>query len=160
MQGKIIAVGIEVDKLFLLKSTDSSSDAAQIIKVDSDLGLVLGWSIISTIDGEPYFDKQGDHIPDQAMLEAATDFMINARVMGDMHDKDDDGVAKDEGTVVFLWPMTDEISKAFNIKTEQTGLMVAVKPDSDEVLAKFKDGTYTGFSIGGTRDPDFTEEVV
>jgi hypothetical protein len=154
-----VAVGIKVDKLFLLRSIDSSPQTAQIIKVDNDLGLVLGWAIISTIDGQPYFDKQGDHIPDEAMLEASTDFMLNSRVQGDMHEQED-GVAKQGGTVVFCWPMTSEISKAFNVETEQTGLMVAVKPDSDEVLQKFRDGTYTGFSIGGTKDPDFTEEVV
>jgi hypothetical protein len=155
-----VAIGISVDKLFLLKSTDSSAQSASIIKVDSDLGLVLGWSIISTIDGEMYFDKQGDHMPDQAVLEASTDFMIHSRVMGDMHVKDRTGeVAKDAGTVVFCWPMTAEIAKAFEIETSKTGLMIAVKPDNEEILAKFKDGTYTGFSIGGKVDPDHIEEV-
>ena len=37
----------------------------------------------------------------------------------------------------------------FGVQSDTFGWMVAVKP-SEEVLAKFADGTYTGFSIGGT----------
>lgn len=148
-----ISEDIKTEKLFLLKSVDSSEQTASIIKVDSDLGLVLGWAIISTIDGDPYFDKQGDHIPDESMLQASTDFMLHKRVMGDMHVKEnfENNTAKNAGTVVFCWPMTAEIAKAFGIDTCQTGLMIAVKPDDEEVLEKYRNGTYTGFSIGGSR---------
>ena len=44
--------------------------------------------------------------------------------------------------------MTTDIAKAFGLDTEKTGLMIAVRPEK-EMLAKFRDGTYTGFSIGG-----------
>jgi hypothetical protein len=40
-------------------------------------------------------------------------------------------------------------AKAFGVETKTTGLMIAIKPDSDDMLAKFRDGTLTGFSIGG-----------
>ena len=45
---------------------------AEIKKVDEELGLVMGFAIICKIDGEPYFDTQGDHIPEDSMLKAAT----------------------------------------------------------------------------------------
>lgn len=122
----------------------------KILKFDEDLGLVLGWAIVSTISGEDYYDKQGDHIPDDAMLKAAADFMQHSRMAGEMHK------AEDHGTVVFAWPMTAEIAKTFGIVTEQTGLMIGMLPDED-MLAKFKDGDFTGFSIGGLRGED--EEV-
>jgi hypothetical protein len=32
--------------------------------------------------------------------------------------------------------------------------MIGVKPASEDTLTKFKDGTYTGFSIGGRRVKD------
>lgn len=115
---------------------------AQVLKV-SDLGLVFGFAIVSTLDGEPYFDKQGDHIPEDAMLKAATDFMENSRIAKEMHAGDQ------KGSVVFAFPLTADIAKSLGIETKQTGLLIAMKP-SDEVLTKFKDGTYTGFSIGGT----------
>lgn len=115
---------------------------AQVIKVDEGLGLVLGFAIVSKVGGEDYFDLQGDHIPEQSMLEAATDFMLHSRVSKDMHTGDRDG------DVVFAFPLTTDIAKSLDIETKRTGLLIAIKP-SPEVLSKFKDGTYTGFSIGG-----------
>lgn len=85
------------------------------------------------------------------MLAAATDFMLGARVAGDMHR---DG---EHGTVVFAWPMTAEIAKAFGLETKTTGLMIAIKPDDPEILEKFRQGDYTGFSIAGAR---LQQEVV
>lgn len=122
---------------------------AQLVKVDPGLGLVFGFAVVSTLGGEPYFDTQGDHVTEDAMLKAATDFMVNSRVSADMHarTKDEKAVVPD-GTVVFAFPLTTEIAKALDIKTEKTGLLIAMKPSAG-VLAKFKDGTYTGFSIGG-----------
>lgn len=138
---------------FLLKAGDLENQVARILKVDEELGLVLGWAIICTIEGQQYFDKQGDHIPDYSMLDAAVDFMLNSRVAKEMH------VGDEKGVVVFAWPMTTEIAKSFGIETSQTGLMIAMKPDNPEMLEKFRDGTYNGFSIGGHRLKDHTEEV-
>ena len=123
--------------------------AGDIVKVDDTLGIVfkVGRSsqraIISKIKGEPYFDTQGDHIPEDAMLKATVSFMASDPVLGDMH-KEAEG-----GTIIFAFPMTEEIAKSYGITTDQTGLMIGAKPENPETLAKFKDGTYTGFSIGG-----------
>lgn len=115
---------------------------ADVIKVDESLGLVLGYAIVCTENGEPYFDVQGDHIPEDSMLKASLDFMENSQVAKEMHDGDQ------TGTVVFAWPMTEDIAKAFGIETKKTGLMIAVKPNKN-MLEKFKSGELTGFSIGG-----------
>jgi hypothetical protein len=112
-----------------------------IAKVDEELGLVFGWGIVCKIAGEEYYDVQGDHIPEDAMLEAVTEFAKTDRTAGDMH------VFKD-GTVVHEFPLTEDIAAAFGITTDRTGWMVAVAPSPD-VLQKFKSGEYTGFSIGG-----------
>lgn len=117
-----------------------------ISKVDDDLGLVMGWAIICKQDGEDHFDLQGDHIPEDAMLEAATDFMLHSRVIKDMHQGD-----PLPGSIVFAFPMTTDVAKAFGIETTQTGLMIAMKPEDETVLEKFRTGEYTGFSIGGRR---------
>lgn len=114
-----------------------------ITKVDSSLGLVLGWAIVSKVDGEPYFDLQGDYIPEDVMLDASVDFMEKSRAAKAMH------AGPDRGSILFAFPMTDEVAKAYGFDTGgKTGLMVAAKFDSD-VLAKFDSGEYTGFSIGG-----------
>ena len=44
--------------------------------------------------------------------------------------------------------LTTEIAKSLEIETKRTGLIIIMQP-SEPVLQKFKDGTYTGFSIGG-----------
>lgn len=122
-----------------------------LTKVNDELGLVMGWAIISKINGEDYYDTQYDNIPEDAMLEAANDFMQKSRVMKLMHEGDS------QGTVVFAWPLTEEIAKSFGIECNKSGLMIAVKPDSDEILEKFRKGELTGFSIGGYRIED--EEI-
>jgi hypothetical protein len=126
---------------------DPFTASAEVVKVDDTLGLVMGYAIVSTEKGKPYFDVQGDHIPDESMLKAALDFMENSQVAKEMHR------GEKAGTVVFAWPMTADIAKAFGIKTDKTGLMIAMRPNK-EMLEKFKDGTYTGFSIGGRRIKD------
>lgn len=116
---------------------------ANVVKVDESLGLVFGFAIVSNVDGEPYYDSQGDHIPEESMLKAATDFMSNSRVAKEMH------AGTQMGTVVFAFPLTTDIAKSLGIETGKTGLLIAMQPEAS-VLAKFKDGTYTGFSIGGS----------
>ena len=124
---------------------------SDICKVDDNLGLVFGWAIVCKQNGIDYFDTQGDHIPESAMLEAATDFMLHSRVARDMHKADEEPLP---GSIVFAFPMTTDVAKAFNFPTEQTGLLIAMKPEDPEVLAKFQSGEYTGFSIGGRRIVD------
>lgn len=114
----------------------------KIAKVDDDLGLVFGWGIISTENGEPYVDLQNEHIPVDQMLKAATDFMLHSRATDEMHDE----VAK--GVTVHSFPMTNEIAESYGMTTDREGWMIAVDP-GEEILAKFRSGEYTGFSIGG-----------
>ncbi len=117
------------------------------MKVDETLGLVFGFAIVCKEDGEPYFDKQDDHIPEDAMLKAAAEFMEDSRVASEMHD------GSDIGRVVFAFPLTEDIAKSLDITTSRTGLLIAMKPAAD-VLEKFVSGEYTGFSIGGVRLED------
>lgn len=126
---------------------------APIIKVDAPLGLVFGWAIVCKTDGQDYIDKQGDHIPEQSMLEAATDFMKNSRRAGEMHER------TDAGEILYAFPMTTEIAKALNFDTKgQTGLLIGMQPDAAQ-LARFVSGELKGFSIGGDRLDDVPTEV-
>ena len=124
----------------------------EVAKVDTSLGLVFGYAIVSKENGKEYFDVQGDHIPEDAMLKAATNFMLSARVAKEMHTGDG------KGTVVFAFPMTSDIATALDIKVKKTGLIIAMKPDSKEMLEKFAKGEFTGFSIGGKRKRDVVLE--
>lgn len=117
--------------------------------IDKKLGLVFGWAMITKEDGQPYFDSQGDSIPDETMLKRSAEFMLSKRVAGEMHEVED-------GDVIFAFPLTEELAKKLDIVSKRYGLLYGVKP-SAEVFAKFESGEYTGFSIGGER---LDEEVV
>jgi Putative phage serine protease XkdF len=134
-----------------LKGADEEADhifSARVCKVDEGHGLVFGYAIVCKKDGQDYYDLQDDHIPEDAMLDAAVGFMAGERTAKEMHDGDA------IGSIVFAMPLTTDIAKAFGIETRTTGLMIAMKPSDPAVLAKFKDGTYTGFSMGGSRVTD------
>lgn len=114
-----------------------------VAKVDGSLGLVFGWAMVSKVDGQPYFDLQGDHIPDETIIESSADFMANSRAAKAMH------AGEDRGSILFAFPMTEDVAKGYGIDTQgKYGLLVAAKFD-EETVQKFADGTYTGFSIGG-----------
>ena len=121
----------------------------KVVKVDEALGLVIGFAMICKEKGEDYFDLQGDNIPEDVMMKSALDFMENSQVAREMHGKTPDGQRKQAGTVIFAFPLTTDIAKALDIETEKTGLLIAIKPDA-AMLAKFKSGKLTGFSIGGS----------
>lgn len=125
--------------------------SSEIVKVNDELGLVFGYAVVcKELDlskaEQPvmveHYDTQGHHIPEQVMLKAATDFAINSRASKDMHRGDACQ------TAVFNFPMTEDIAKALGMTIEKSGWLIALKP-TPEVLAKYKSGEYTGFSIGG-----------
>ncbi len=117
--------------------------ATQILKVDKSLGLVFGFAMVCKVDGEVHVDLHLDDIPEQEMLKSALGFAKSARVAKEMHEGDQ------IGDVTFIFPLTSEIAESLEIVTKRTGLLIAMKPDDPEVLRKFADGEYTGFSIGG-----------
>lgn len=126
--------------------------SSEIAKVNDELGLVFGYAVVckeldlTKAAGDrvmvEHYDTQGHHIPEEVMLKAATDFALNSRASKDMHRGDS------IQTAVFNFPMTEEIAKALGMTIEKSGWLIALKP-TPEVLAKYKSGEYTGFSIGG-----------
>lgn len=144
--------------------------AGKVTKVDSDLGIVFGWAIICKIEGEDYYDMQGDNIPEDSMLKASSDFMQISRVAGNMHrtvggdlyDETDDAflsgkLVQNIGTILFCFPLTSELKKAMEIDCPYSGLMIGMKIFDKKILEKFRNRSYTGFSIGGRR---LVDEVI
>lgn len=133
-------------------TVDDHALDARVVKVDKSLGLVFGWAIVCKQAGKDYYDLNIDnngkrvpeHIPESAMLEAASSFMEHHRVAKEMHE------GEQQGTVVFAFPMTTDIAKSLGIETNTTGLLIAMKPNK-EMLGRFSSGELTGFSIGGSR---------
>lgn len=116
---------------------------SEVCKVDESLGLVFGYAMVSKIDGEPHFDLQGHHIPEDTMLRTLAKFMETGAIAKEMHS------GEPVGKYVFAFPLTTDIAKSLDILPMQTGAIVAMKPENPEILNKFASGEYTGFSIGG-----------
>jgi hypothetical protein len=141
-----------------------------VINVDEEHGLVFGFAIVCKVWNEAakafedYYDLNVDtdgvhkgqpvpeNIPEDSMFKAWVDASASGSHLpgNDMH------AGPDVGSYYSLFPLTTDIAKTLGIETKRTGLICAYKP-TPEVLAKFKDGTYTGFSIEGARIA--TEEV-
>ena len=143
----------------LKRATGAQADGPlnfRIAKIDDSLGVVFGFAIVCKVNGQDYYDLNVDHvgphagervpehIPEDVMLKAACDFAKTAMPGNEMHD------GPDVGSYAFVFPLTTDIAKAMGITTEKTGLMVGYSAPP-AVLAKFRDGTYTGFSIEGRR---------
>ncbi|TIW42253.1 MAG: hypothetical protein E5V71_10150 [Mesorhizobium sp.] len=102
--------------------------------------LVWGWALVSTRDGEPYWNEEGYHVPESVMVKAAVEFMTGTREAQVMHD------GRRAGTVIHAFPLTSDIAKAMGIAANQTGLMVGVQFDDPAVVDKIEKGELTGFS--------------
>lgn len=155
----------------------STKPTPQIMKVQDDVqvdathGIVFGFAIVSKVRNaegvyEDYYDlnvdvdgvHKGQRVPeaitDDAILKAVVDATEpGTHLVGDeMHD------GPDSGTYPFMFPLTEDIAKALGIDAPKLGLLVGYRPEAD-VLKKFQDGTYTGFSMTGGR-VEFEEEEV
>lgn len=140
-------------------ATDENVLKGVVTKVDTALGLVFGWGIVcceknDAGEWEDHYDLQGDHIPEFLMIEATSDFMLNSREAHDMHK----GKESLHGSIVHSFPLSRDIAEKMGITTKRTGWMVAMKP-APEILAKFANGTYRGFSIGGGCDFDLVGDA-
>lgn len=143
------------------------------LQVDTEHGLVFGYAIVSKtragFDGEfaDYYDLNVDldgvlkgqrvpeHITEDAMFKAAVDAAETGMQMaGNVQH-----AGPDVGSYYFMFPVTEEMAKALDWQVKKTGLVVGYHPGDEEVLKKFKDGTYTGFSIEGARVEYEEEEV-
>ena len=124
-----------------------------IQKRDDAKRLVFGWlSVSKTKDGEYVVDHQGDVIPVAELEAAAYDYMAKSRTLGDMHERTEGDAGEPLGTLVESMLFTVEKMKAMGIPpgTLPEGWWVGYRVHDDAVWGKIKDGTYKGFSIGGS----------
>lgn len=97
-----------------------------------------------TKNGAEYFDTDNQHIPESVTLDAWADFMRNGRVNKAMHSGDQ------VGDVAFAFPAYDDIFKSLGLQIgDQSGIIVGVYVQDDDVLNKYHTGVYKGFSVGG-----------
>jgi hypothetical protein len=144
-----------------------------VLNVDEEHGLVFGYAIVSktrdSFDGEfaDYYDlnidrdgvHKGQRVPECITEDAMFKAAVDASETGMQLPGDEQHAGPDVGAYYFMLPVTEEIAKALDWQVKKTGLVVGYHPGDDAVLQKFKDGTYTGFSITGERVEYEEEEV-
>ena len=114
----------------------------RVSKMDESLGLVIGMSIVTAIDGVPYTDLQGDEVQEQELLKTVVEFMEAGAPTDTQHNREGDG------RVVLSWVFDQETNDALEVKSRKFGWATGMKV-SKATFAKFKSGEYTGFSIDG-----------
>jgi hypothetical protein len=130
--------------LFLLgPSKVKLNTKSAIIKVDEDQRLVFGWFSVIEENGQVVEDLQGDVIDEVELEKAAYDFVLNARVAGEMHKNI--GVGSLIESVMF----TKEKQKILGIDLGKVGWFAGFYIDDDSVWDSVKKGDYSAFSISG-----------
>lgn len=129
-----------------------SKGAFKLLKVDQQSQIIYGIAITCLEKGEPHYDLQGHHIPEDVMLSAVNDFMSDVRINKTMHD------GEQTGTVVHSFPLTEDLKKSLGIECDYSGWIVGCKPEDPEIIEKYLSGEFTGFSIGGSGQLDEVAE--
>ena len=120
----------------------------EVKKVDETQGVVIGYGIICLQKNDKgefvaYEDLQGDHITEGGMTTACHDFMKGDRIAKAQH------TGEPVGKIVEGFGVTKDIAKALGWEVPRTGFVLKMKPDSPEILEKYRKGEFTGFSLGG-----------
>lgn len=121
--------------------------AFQIIKTEPSQQVVYGWGSVSFADGDLVTDLQGDQIEPDELERAVTEFMLDYRASGVMHEGDA------VGAVVASLVTTPDIVRAFGLSPDlPVGWILGVKVRDPRVWASIVSGELKAFSIQGTAD--------
>lgn len=116
----------------------------EFTKVDASGKVVAGWaSVVTSADGKPFQDHQGDIISIDELRKAAHRFVSDARVAKAMH------AGNPVGEVVESVVIDDAFAKSLGITDGKRGWWVVMKINDPEVQAQVRSGKLRAFSIGG-----------
>lgn len=109
-----------------------------------DGSYVRGWASVTSIDGHPVVDFEGDIIPIDVLRDAVYSFIGSDRVALVQHD------GKTTGAVVESVIIDDYFAKAHGIAHGKRGWWIGMEVYSAEARKSVVDGKLRHFSIGGT----------
>jgi uracil-DNA glycosylase len=123
-------------------TTVSSDDATitmntNIYKVDEEQRIVYGVVMEPNI-----LDSHSDYTSPEEIEQAAHVYLVNSRVVGDQHSQQ----ASADVVESYIAPQSMHIGEQ---PVAAGSWVMGVKVHDDEMWAGVKDGSYTGFSIGG-----------
>lgn len=141
--------GMEAGRAFCvygekLKSTFQST--VKILSKNDDQHLVFGWFSVIEENGKAVVDNQGDVISEADLEKAAYDFVLNARVAGEMHKRI--GV----GDLVESMVFTREKQQLLGIDLKKIGWLGGFKITDEQTWVAVKSGKLPAFSISGVAE--------
>lgn len=117
-----------------------------VSKMKDDEHLVFGWANVSVNNqGDIPIDWQGDITAPEVLEKAAYQYVLKHRGTGEMHEGDVVGHMVE--SVMFTKQKMEAMGIPEGVVPE--GWWIGFYVESDEVVAKIKDGSYKMFSIQG-----------
>jgi hypothetical protein len=125
----------------------------EISKLNEDKQQAFGWCSLSTIDGKPVVDLQGDYAPIEEIEKSAYAYVTSSRIGGDMHARDGDK-PKQYSDLIESFIATPEKLEQMGIPTDiakgvPSGWWVGFQVNDADQWAMVKNKERTGFSIHG-----------
>ena len=122
-----------------------------ILKSDLDQHLVVGWaSVLTNPDGSVLVDLQDDAIDEHEMVLAAYGLMQGGRILGKQHQITDGSTGRIEEHFVLTSQAKADLGLPASVPV---GWLIAARVHDEPTWQEVKDGTFQGFSIGGTAIP-------
>jgi hypothetical protein len=107
-----------------------------------------GIAAVSTADGKPYIDSQGDNFSTAELIKTAAAF-LEKRHAGIQHLRNGDGSPVTIGKVIGSIVLTEAIQKALGISLGYEPWLVSLEIEDQRVVKLIKDGTLSGLSVAG-----------
>lgn len=117
-----------------------------IEKSAPDGSFVRGWGCVTSVDGAPVIDWEGDVLPIEVLREAVHDYMSGDRVAKVMHK------GEQIGSVVEGVMIDDDFAEAHGITHGKRGWWVGMAVADADVRKAVVRRELPGFSIGGRGD--------
>ena len=124
----------------------------KVQKVEQDQHEVYGWLYVTNHpDGTQVVDRSGEFIRTETLERAVTKYMLEQRVGGSVHMRNEDGSVFQAGRIIASMVFTKRMCGALGIPDGvlPQGWFVGYKIDHEPTWEAIKSGTLTCFSIGG-----------
>lgn len=121
----------------------------EISKMDTEKRQVFGWASVSSIDGVPVADLQGDEVDLEEIEKAAYAYVAKSRVGGNMHKRNDDDTPVHVSDLIESLVVTPEKAAALGISKSHEGWWCGFQVNDDETWEAAKKGELVMFSVHG-----------
>jgi|JI8StandDraft_1071087.scaffolds.fasta_scaffold00325_21 hypothetical protein len=145
----------DVEVRYLTKAAEEEEDMHEVVwsgeisKVDEEKRQVFGYASVTTIDGQPVVDRQGDMMDISDIEDAAYQYVMKSRVGGSQHRRDGDQPFHAMDLIESFVITPEKIEKMGLPEDTPLGWWTGFGVRDEETWQDYKSGKKTGFSIHG-----------